>query len=56
MKSKGNAPTAAQKRWMVLKKLKPDEYEIKPDFPFWDSGNVDWYEDYFYDRGVYANS
>jgi len=44
------------KRWMVLKKLKPDEYEIKLDFPFWDSGNVDWYEDYFCNRGVYADS
>lgn len=39
------------KRWMVLKKAKPNETEY--DFQFWGDGYVDWYEDYLNDRGIY---
>ena len=42
------------KRWMVLKKAAENETHL--DFEFWLDGNVDWFEDYLYNRGVYADS
>ncbi len=42
------------KRWMVLKEAAENETHL--DFEFWLDGNVDWFEDYLYNRGVYADS
>ena len=40
------------KRWMVLKKRKPNE--TLDDFVFWDEGHADWYEDWLNDTGYYS--
>jgi len=42
------------KRWMVLKEAAENETHL--DFEFWLDGNVDWFQDYLYNRGVYADS